>query len=75
MSEPPIPEEPDDDFGSGFGGFFGLFDEVDSMMGRHRHSRRPPRPGIVAPGRLAHARTRYNLALWCHASTPYCMPM
>ena len=57
VTDYPVPEESDDDLG---GGFFGLFDETDGMMGRRRRSQRPPRPGLIAPGRAGHVRSRYR---------------
>ncbi|DBA92139.1 hypothetical protein WJX77_008470 [Trebouxia sp. C0004] len=50
-----IPEEPEDALDRGF---FGLFDEVDSMMGRHRHSRRPATPVTLDQRRSGHIRSR-----------------
>ena len=51
-----IPEEPEDALDQGF---FGLFDEVDSMMGRHRHSRRPARTtSLDSRSKPGHPRSR-----------------
>ena len=55
LSVEDIPEEPEDALDRGF---FGLFDEVDSMMGRHRHSRRPAPPVTLDHRRSGHGRSR-----------------
>lgn len=51
-----IPEEPEDDL---VHSFFGMFDEVDGMMGRHRHSRRLARSATMdARSKSGYPRTR-----------------
>ena len=51
-----IPEEPEDALDLGF---FRLFDEGDSMMGRHRHSRRPARTvSMDSRSKTGYPRTR-----------------
>ena len=53
-----IPEEPDDALDRGF---FGLFDEVDSMMGRHRHAGRPTRPLTMDQRKSGSFRSRWEV--------------
>lgn len=51
-----IPEEPEDALDRGF---FRMFDEGDSMMGRHRHSRRPARTvSMDSRSKAGYPRTR-----------------
>ena len=58
-----IPEEPEDALDRGF---FGMFDEVDSMMGRHRRPRRVTRSVSLDPrGSSGHLKSR-----WAHMDQP-----
>ena len=55
-----IPEEPEDVLSNSW---FGLFDEVDSMMGRHRHTRRPQRTPSLDHPTPGHVRSRSAMLL------------